>query len=169
MEIIKPEEKYFLEYFNACKESYENNIEEWMPFNPENYDVWKEHILETYDNYEKGENIPEGMPRVYTYWCVENNTFIGEIQLRPYLTYEEATKWGHISYAVRYSQWGRGNGTKLLKTAIDKLHKFQVTDVYVACHKSNDASIRVIEKNAGIYVKTIVDEEGIEENVYLVK
>ena len=85
MEVLKPAEPFFIEYLNACKESYENNITEWMPFHPEHYDIWKEHILQAYDNCEKGIDLPEGFPRTYTYWCVEDNTFIGEIQIRPFL------------------------------------------------------------------------------------
>jgi predicted acetyltransferase len=169
MDTIKPRKEYFAEYLNACKESYENDVKEWMPFNPEHYDIWKEQILEAYDNYETGENIPEGMPRTYTYWCIEQENFIGEIQLRPYLTEEQAKQWGHIAFSVRYSEWKKGYGTKLLKEALDKLQEFDVKDIYIACHRTNQGSIRVIEKNNGIYINTILDGEGIEQNVYLIK
>jgi predicted acetyltransferase len=167
--IMKPKKEYFDEYLAACKESYDNNIKEWMPFHPDDYEKWKEYILVAYNNYEKGENIPAGMPRTYTYWCIENEKFVGEIQLRPYLTEEEAKNWGHVAYAIRYSKWGKGYGTKLLHIAIEKLQEFGVKDIYIACHQSNNASIRVIEKNQGMFINTIVDEEGIKQNVYLIK
>ncbi len=169
MEIIKPNEKFFIEYFNACKESYENKITEWMPFELHHFDVWKEHVLEVYCNYEKGVAIPEGFPRTYTYWCVEGDIFIGEIQIRPFLNENESQTWGHVAYAVRYSQWNKGYGTKLLKTALDKLHEFAVLDIYISCHKTNTSSIRVIEKNGGSFVNSIIDEDGIEQNVYIIK
>ena len=169
MEIIRPKENFFIEYLNACKESYENNITEWMPFEPDHFDVWKEHILEAYDNYEKGIDIPEGFPRTYTYWCVEGDTFIGEIQIRPFLSENEAQNWGHIAYAIRYSQWNKGYGTRLLKAALDKLREFGVSNIYIACHKTNAISIKVIEKNGGSFINSIIDEEGIEQNVYIIK
>lgn len=77
MELIKPREEFFDEYYEACKESYENNVTEWMPFELDNFNQWKKHILKAYDNYETGTNLPEELPRTYKYWCVENGKFIG--------------------------------------------------------------------------------------------
>lgn len=102
--------------------------------------------MEAYDNYENGINIPEGFPRTYTYWCIEGDKFVGEIQIRPFLNESEAQNWGHIAYAVRYSQWNKGYGTKILKAALGKLHEFEVSNIYVVCHKTNTASIKVIKK-----------------------
>lgn len=166
MEMLKPSENLFEEYFNACKESYDNNIDEWKPFNPDHYEQWKECILDVYRNYENGVNIPEEMPRTYTYWCVEDNTFIGEIQLRPFLNEMQAKTWGHLAYAIRYTKWNQGYGTILLKKALDKAKEFQLTDVYVACHETNIGSIKVIEKNNGQLVNRINDSEGFVNNVY---
>lgn len=169
MELIKPKESFFQEYLNACKESYENNITEWMPFDPQNYYIWKEKILKTYDNYENGIDIPNGFPRTYTYWCIEQDIFIGEIQIRPFLNEVESRNWGHVAYAVRYSKWNNGYGTKLLKVAITKLQEFNVSEIYIACHKENISSIKVIEKNGGLYQNSLIDESGIEQNIYLIK
>ncbi len=169
MEILKPQKKLFQEYFNACKESHENNIREWMPFQLDHYEVWKEHILQAYDNYEKGVDIPEGFPRTYTYWCVEKDVFIGEIQIRPFLNKQEAQICGHVAYAVRYSQWKKGYGTRLLSAAISKLREFGISDIFVACHTTNAPSIRVIEKNGGVFLKSIMDEEDIKQNIYIIK
>lgn len=104
MEIIRPEEKYFLEYYQACKESHENQVTEWMPFELDHFDTWKANILDAYARYEEGRDLPAGLPRTVTRWGVEGDTFIGELQVRPYLTEEEAKTWGHIAYAVRHSQ-----------------------------------------------------------------
>lgn len=166
MEVIKPSEIYFEEYLKVCQESYDNNIEEWKPFNPDHFEQWKARILEVYSNYEHGVDIPAEMPRMYTYWCVEENTFIGEIQLRPFLNDMQAKTWGHISYAIRYSKWNQGYGTLLLKEALEKAKAFQLTDVYVACRASNIGSIKVIEKNKGQWIKSINDTEDFVNNVY---
>lgn len=166
MVIIKPDSPYFEEYYKACKESYDNNITEWMPFDLSNYDYWKKNILTILDNYETGKDIPEGMPRTYTYWCVDNDNFIGEIQLRPFLTEDEAKKWGHISYAVRYSRWNQGFGTKILQESIIKAYELNVKEVYVACRENNIGSIKVIEKNGGKFIATVLDEENERNYVY---
>ena len=57
MQIIKPNENYFDEYLKACKESFDNNIDDWKPFNPDLYEQWKSHILNVYSDYENGVNI----------------------------------------------------------------------------------------------------------------
>lgn len=168
MEVIRPNERYFDEYLRACKESYENNIDEWKPFEPEYYEQWKACILDVYKNYEEGVDIPEGMPRTYTYWCVEDQVFIGEIQIRPFITEAQAQIWGHIAYAIRYSKWNQGYGTLLLNKALEKAKEFQIEDVYIVCRDSNIGSKRVIEKNKGQLINQIQDAEGAIENVYRV-
>ena len=166
MEVIKPSEIFFDEYLQACKESYDNNIEEWKPFNPDHFEQWKACILDVYSNYENGVDIPDEMPRTYTYWCVEDNTFIGEIQLRPFLNEMQAKTWGHLAYAIRYSKWNQGYGTLLLKKALEKAKEFKLADVYVACRESNIGSIKVIEKNSGQLISRIKDNEEFVNNVY---
>lgn len=54
MELIKLREELFDEYYEACKESYENNITEWMSFELDCFKQCKRHILQAYDNYETG-------------------------------------------------------------------------------------------------------------------
>lgn len=169
MQVIKPSENYFDEYLKACKESYDNNIDEWKPFNPEHFEQWKACILNVYSDYENGVNIPEEMPRTYTYWCVENDTFIGEIQVRPFLNEVQAKTWGHISYAIRYSKWNQGYGTQLLKKGLEKAKEFLISDVYIACHESNIGSIKVIEKNNGQLINKVKESEDVMNNVYHIK
>ena len=168
MKLIKPSQEYFEAYYEACKESYVNNVTEWMPFDPKDYDHWKSNILQIYTNYETGQNIPEQMPRIYTYWCIEEEQLVGEIQLRPFLTESQAKEWGHVSYAVRYSKWHQGYGTKLLKMSLDIAREFEINNVYIACRSDNMGSIRIIEKNMGRFVHEFIDEEGMKNNLYLI-
>jgi len=169
MKVIKPTSAYFDAYYEACKESYDNNITEWMPFDPQNYEQWKSRILEVYNNYETGNNIPEQMPRTYTYWCIENEAFIGEIQVRPFITEAQAKEWGHLSYAIRYAKWNQGYGTKLLTSGLEIAKEFELNKVYIACREDNFGSIRVIEKNKGVFIKKIAEEDGTLNNVYFIE
>ena len=61
MKILKPREELFEEYLSAVIESFDNNIDEWKPFYPEEYDNWKDNVLTTYEKAEKGENLPIGV------------------------------------------------------------------------------------------------------------
>ena len=166
MAFIKPNEFYLDEYLVACKESYENNVTEWMPVDLDNFVGWKEQALCLYAMLESGERLPVGIPRMITYWCIENDKFIGEVQIRPYITTDEAKVMGHIGYAVRYSMWGKGFGTKLLQFAVEKLRKYNVAPIYIACHVDNIGSNKVSRKLGFEFVE-MRTANGEAENLYV--
>ena len=125
MEFIKPNAIYFDEYLAACKESHDNNITEWMPVELDDFDGWKERALRLYDMLESGDGLLVGIQRMITYWCIEHNKFVGEVQIRPYVSVDEAKAVGHIGYAVRHSMWGKSFPcdtimTKPHSTVLDK-------------------------------------------------
>lgn len=169
MEIIKPNEMYFDEYLSACKESYDNDIKEWMPVELNRFGEWRASALKMYEMLESGEGLPDGVPRMYTYWCVENGRFIGEIQIRPFIDEITAKSIGHIGYAIRYSMWNKGYGTKVLNEAIKKLQELGVSTIYIACHESNVAS-NIVSKKCGFKLleKAIDETTNERQNVYIV-
>ena len=71
MKICRPEEKYFDEYLSACRDAYEN---------------WKKYAMTQFDMLENSENLPPEIPKMYTYWFIDDEKFIGEMQLRPVLS-----------------------------------------------------------------------------------
>lgn len=168
MEFIKPNAAFLDEYLAACKESHEHNITEWMPVKLENFEGWKESALLIYDMLDRGERLPVGVPRTSTYWCVEDKRFVGEVQLRPYISADESKTAGHIGYAVRYSMWGNGFGTKLLQFAIEKLREYHVSPIFVACHIDNIASNRLCQKIGFQFVETRTTDCETE-NVYMLR
>lgn len=166
MDFIKPNEYYLDEYLAACKESYDKHVTEWMPVDLDNFEGWKEQALCLYEMLESGEGLPDGVPRMVTYWCVENAKFVGEVQIRPYLPVDEAKAIGHIGYAVRYSMWGEGFGTKLLQFAVDKLHEHSVSPIYIVCHIDNIASNKTSQKVGFEFVEKRTTN-GEAENLYM--
>lgn len=165
MEYIKPAPAYFDEFLAACQESLDHNITEWMPIAADDFISWKSRAMLTYEMLETGHGLPDGIPRMLTYWCMENDAFIGEIQIRPYLSAEEAKLIGHIGYAVRYSMWGKGYGAKLLSWAVEQLRAMGVSPVYIACHASNAASNKVSQKVGFTFLETRTNGTEIE-NLY---
>lgn len=165
MDFIKPNETYIDEYLLACKESHDHDVKEWTPVEPADFENWKTGAMQRYRMLESGDGLPDGIPRMITYWCVDDERFIGEIQIRPFLTSEEARQMGHIGYAVRYSMWNKGFGTKLLRYGIEKLHERNVSPIYIACHADNLGSNRVAQK-AGF---ELVEKRSMDEaeNVYV--
>ena len=166
MEFIKPNENYLDKYLSACKESYDNNVTEWMPVELDDFDSWKERALRLYDMLESGNGLPEGIPKMITYWCIDNNEFVGEVQIRPYMSIDEARVVGHVGYAVRYSMWRKGFGTKLLQFAIDKLHELHIAPIYIVCHTENIGSNKVSQKVGFQFVEKRTTNNEVE-NLYM--
>lgn len=68
---------------------------------------------------------------------------------------------GHIGYGVRYSEWNRGYGTKMLALALEKAKELHISSVLITCNDDNIASARVMEKNGFVLKdKTVVSEDG---------
>lgn len=168
MEFIKPNEIFIDEYMSACKESYDNDVTEWMPIELNDFENWKRRALQRYEMLESGVGLPVGIPRMITYWCIEESRFIGEIQIRPFMSLDEAKEIGHIGYAVRYSMWNKGFGTKLLQFAVEKLHEYNVTPIYIACHSGNIGSNKV-SKKIGFEFIEIRESNEQKENLYILR
>lgn len=166
MEFIKPCEDYLDSYLAACIESHDNGITEWMPVELDRFDSWKANALKIYKMLESGEGLPDGIPKMITFWCVEDGKFIGEIQIRPYVSQDEAQQMGHIGYAVRYSMWNKGFGTKLLIYAVKELRKLNVTPIYISCHVDNLGSNHVSKKIGFEFVETR-GSGADKENLYI--
>lgn len=93
--------------------------------------------------WKAGDGLPAGVPQMRTYWCIESSRFVGKIQIRSHLSIDEAKAAGHIGYAVRYSMWGKGFGTKLLQFAADRLQEWGIIPIYIVCRVDNIGSNKV--------------------------
>ena len=69
--------------------------------------------------------------------------------LRPRLTEKLEDRGGHIGFAVRPSERGKGYATLMLKLVLEKAKQLGLRRVLVTCDKDNLASARVIQKNGG--------------------
>lgn len=122
--------------------------------------------MQLYQMLESGTGLPDGIPKMITFWCVEDGEFIGEIQIRPSISEDEAKQMGHVGYAVRYSKWNRGFGTKLLKYAVKELQNLNVAPIYIACHVDNLGSNHVSKKVGFVFVETR-GSGADKENLYI--
>jgi predicted acetyltransferase len=98
-----------------------------------------------------GARVPETM-----LWWVEGDRFIGSASIRHALNDLLAQWGGHVGYAVRPSERGKGHATAILAGALDHCRAELAFDrVLLTVNAANAASIRVIEKNGGVRTKTI--------------
>ena len=84
-----------------------------------------------------------------TYWLLCQGRIIGTCDLRHRLTEVLREFGGHIGYAIRPLERGKGYGSQMLGLALEKAQALGIKQVLVTCADNNIASVRVIEKNGG--------------------
>jgi predicted acetyltransferase len=99
---------------------------------------------------EEDGTLPPGRVPVSQYWLVSEGRVLGCSRLRHRLTSELAHEGGHVGYDIRPSARGRGFGTSLLLLTRERAAARGIDRLRITCDVDNRASIRVIEKNAGI-------------------
>lgn len=75
---------------------------------------------------------------------------LGTIQLRHKLTDELLQGGGHIGYAIRPTERGKGYATQQLELALREADRKKIPSVMVSCEKCNAASAAVIRKCGGV-------------------
>ncbi|MBD3328801.1 GNAT family N-acetyltransferase [Candidatus Peregrinibacteria bacterium] len=116
-----------------------------MPEKPTNL---IEYIQRTDDNA-KGENLPKDWMPSTTYWLIDNNEFVGHVNIRHKLVDWSKKRGGHIGFAIRKSARKKGYGNKIMKLALEKAREIGLKKVLLTCDDTNIASQRIIEKNKG--------------------
>lgn len=114
--------------------------------NYKNFDLW----LTGMQNRSAGKNLPDGYVRENFYLCYEETHLIGVFSLKFELTEFLLNYGGHIGYATRPSDRGRGLATQMLKQGLTLSRKFGLNRILCICDSDNNASERVILKNGGI-------------------
>jgi predicted acetyltransferase len=160
MKLIKPTKKYKKSWWKALQEfEAESRKGFWnIPRKPTNID---EYIQRT-EYHSKGKNLPDWFVPGTTYWLVDNDIFIGHVNIRHELNDTLRKRGGNIGYAIRPTQRQKGYGSKILELIIPKAKKIGLSKVLLTCNDTNIASTKIIEKNGGrLYDKNKVDDELI--------
>ena len=142
--LIIPNESYLRSYIEAQEEYDKHHVTTYYFSDPASCD-----IFEKFDNYRNERNLKPDRVGEDKYWLVDDETayFIGEIAVRHRLNEALLQRGGHIGYGVRYSEWNKGCGTRMLALALDRAKALGIPRVLITCNDDNPASARVMEKN----------------------
>lgn len=116
--------------------------------------------LEQAENYEDwlyGKYIPhygKVSERVFLAFD-DHNDLIGISDLRLGTNDFINTYAGQIGYSVRPSQRGKGYASEILRLTLAEAIQCGFSKILITCNEPNIASAKVIEKNGGIFEKTI--------------
>jgi len=148
------------------KDSYHRYItelgtEERYPFTLDlPYDNF-EALLKRLEQFELGENLPEGSVKSSTYWLIEQQEIIGVTNIRHYLNERIMHCGGHIGLGVKPSYRSKGIGRLLMQESINMLTKKGVNPIHIHCYKDNLASVNTIVKNNGKLISEITEQGKI--------
>lgn len=160
IKLIVPNQEYLQSYKEAYDEYVENNVSTYS-FT----DASSCNIFAKFDRYRNERDLLPDRVGEDKYWLVddEKTYFIGEIAIRHRLNDALAERGGHIGYGIRYSEWNRGYGTKMLAMALKKVKEMHISHVLITCNDDNPASARVMEKNGFTLGDVIiVSRDGID-------
>lgn len=92
------------------------------------------------------------VPSTFLFAFVDDR-IVGRASIRHSLDHPLGPMTGHIGYAVLPEFRGLGCATEILRMAIGHARKhLGIPHILVTCDPGNAASIRVIEKNGGVFV-----------------
>ncbi|MDO5037335.1 MAG: GNAT family N-acetyltransferase [Tissierellia bacterium] len=152
MKLIRPKEEYLPQYREAVHED--------IKYRPHVAGIFSDpnKVIAYASNLEKGIDLPPGYVKATTFWLIDGEKFIGQIGIRHQLTPALLQFGGHIGYEVRWSESGKGYGTKMLQMALPFCRSDLGLDrVLITCDEDNLASRRVIEKNGGIFENQVIN------------
>ena len=123
--------------------------------NYKNYDQW----LTGMQNRHTGKNLPEGYVRENFYLCYEGTRLVGVFSLKFELTEYLLNYGGHVGYATRPADRGRGLATQMLRQGLELAREFGFDRILCICDDDNYASEKVILKNGGVLENELYDPE----------
>lgn len=109
----------------------------------------------------RGEGLADWMVPSTTYWLYVDGRPAGFGKLRHYLTDRLREEGGHIGYAIRPSERGKGYGSILLSKLLEEAKAMGLDQVLLTVWTSNPGSIGVALKNNGTITRTTEDKHYI--------
>ena len=154
MKLIKPSTAYAQSLESALKEFIQHEVNGFWCIGgtPETINRYLENI----QNMEEAKSTLLGEKvKASTFWLIDNNEFIGHVNVRHNIPGKLAEIGGHIGYAIRPSKYGQGYGTKILKLSLEEAKKIGLEKILITCDEDNLASRKIIEKNGGEFIQKI--------------
>lgn len=128
-----------------------------MFYNPDEVDI----IQKSKDSRVISKLKPNFVPS-YDYFLVDDDKFIGRINIRIELTPSLLNYGGNIGYGINPKYWKMGYGTTILKLGLEKAKELGLQNkALITCDDDNIGPYKIIEKNGGI-LENIVENTDIE-------
>ncbi len=147
MKLIEPCQEYLQSYYEACSETWGLVHDDYIIHNPQEFEHWKTHIFEDYENQKKGIGLRKGFVPSITFWVVDEAKYIGTVNIRLELSEELIEYGGNCGFMIRKSMRRKGLGVVILKLSIKKMNELNISPIVLTAEEKNAASWKIIEKS----------------------
>lgn len=138
------------EYKKEFKETGNKRLEHYKKLDEQELRTDFATFVQNLKDKASGKNLPDGYVPCSVFWLVQENRFLGWVDIRHQLTPHLLEFGGHIGYDIRPSERGKGYGTSMLKLALEKTKELGIKDVLITCNAHNIGSKKIIETNGGV-------------------
>jgi len=102
---------------------------------------------------DNGINMPDWMVPQSSNWLFNNDLPIGIGRIRHCLNDSLRETGGHIGYAIRPSERGKGYGTALLALLMEESKQLGISQLQVGAEAHNIQSNKIITRNGGVFTR----------------
>jgi predicted acetyltransferase len=115
-----------------------------------------------------GKNLPEGHVPSKEFWIIDAEGYAGKIILGLTFTPGPDRIGNHVGYVVRPSKRRKGYATEALRCLIEEARKLKIHKLMPTCGAGNVASRKVIEKNGGVLLNGMPNDESPNDELRFV-
>ena len=147
IQLVSPSEKYRESFLRALREFQNEGLPWWVggALDTAEHDFGAFVAMRLADASRRTATL---VPKTHL-WAIAEAQFVGRIAIHHELDDALRVKGGHIGYDTVPSFRGRGIATEMLRQALPVARELGLDDVLLTCDETNEASIRVIERNGG--------------------
>ena len=114
------------------------------------------------ERFEHDEALPNGWVNMTHFVFFAGPKLVGASRLRHALSPALELDGGHIGYHVRPSLRGRGYATEILRQTLEEAQRMGIPKALLTVATHNAPSIRVVEKNGGLFDKEVRSPRSAE-------
>lgn len=159
--LVRPDGRYLASFIAALKEGYSRDTQ--RPETPQGIALVEadpDGFLRSQLTPPRTVILPDGSTgqavQQTVLWWVEGDAFLASFHVRHALNEILAQVGGHVGYAVRPGARGQGHASAMLAQGLDWIRaNLPLERVLLTVNAGNPHSIRVIEKNGGVFDKAI--------------
>ena len=151
--LVEPSAQYKVSYLASVRElqGEGKRLDENIRILSENFDAF---IARSIQHKDRTKLVAGRVPNT-DFWLIDNEEFVGRLNLRYELDADLLKFGGHIGYEVRPSRRKQGYGTRMLRLGLEKAQAAGIHRVLVTCDENNIGSKKIIEHNGGQFENAV--------------